>query len=183
MKEKIEIPLNKNKFLIGIGCSIFLVVQGVWLVTNAYEFQERSFQLLRNPMIWIGVGVFSILFFGAAAIIPIIKLSDKKTGLTIDSNGITDNLFGSRFGLIRLQEGRYIPSVNALSFAVVRNSWERTYSAYKYLLSGGNSEEDQQDAEEFIHPFIDFDDFVLNGLQRAASEQLHLLPQLFWISR
>lgn len=90
---------------------------------------------------------------------------------------------GSRFGLIRLQEGRYIPSVNALSFAVVRNSWERTYSAYKYLLSGGNSEEDQQDAEEFIHPFIDFDDFVLNGLQRAASEQLHLLPQLFWISR
>jgi hypothetical protein len=91
MQEKIEIPLSKNKLFLGIGGSILFVILGVWLFTNAESFQEHSFRILRNPMIAKGVGILSILFFGATGIFGFKKLFDKKVGLTIDSNGITDN--------------------------------------------------------------------------------------------
>ena len=100
MKEKIEIPLSKNKLFLGIGGSILFVVLGIWLFLNSGSFQENSFKLLRNPMVAKGVGILGILFFGATGIFGIKKLFDKKAGLIIDSNGITDNSNASSVGLI-----------------------------------------------------------------------------------
>lgn len=67
------------------------------------------------------------------------------------------------------------------SFTVIRNPWSRTYSAYIYLSNGGNCNEDREDFEKYIKPYSDFEDFVLNGLDKASKEQLHFIPQLYWI--
>ena len=100
MTEKIEIPLSKNKLLLGIGGSILFIILGIWLLLNADSFQEHSFTLLRNPLIVKGIGILGILFFGATGIFGFKKMFDKKVGLTIDSNGITDNSNASSVGLI-----------------------------------------------------------------------------------
>lgn len=100
MKEKIEIPLSKNKLLLSIGGSLLFVVAGIWLFLNADGFHEHSFRLLRNPMVVKGVGILSFLFFGVIVVVGFKKLFDKKVGLIIDSNGITDNSNASSIGLI-----------------------------------------------------------------------------------
>lgn len=97
---KIEIPLSKTKLLFGISGSILFVALGIWLFTHANDFQ-RSLQLLRNPTIIKGVGIASILFFGAICIYGIKKMFDKTIGLTIDENGIFDNTNASSVGLIK----------------------------------------------------------------------------------
>ncbi len=115
MKEKIEIPLSKNKLFLGIGGSILFVFLGVWLFSNADSFQENSFRLLRNPMIVKGVGIVGILFFGAIGIFGIKKLFDKKIGLIIDSNGITDNSNASSVGLIEWSDITNITTEQVMS--------------------------------------------------------------------
>ena len=45
-------------------------------------------------------GIFVILFFGTTGIYGVKKLFDKKVGLTIDLNGITDNSSALSIGLI-----------------------------------------------------------------------------------
>ena len=100
MKEKIEIPLSKNKLILGIGGSLLFVIAGIWLFLNADSFQEHSFRLLRNPMVVKGVGTLSFLFFGATGIFGFKKMFDKKVGMIIDSSGITDNSNASSVGLI-----------------------------------------------------------------------------------
>lgn len=68
------------------------------------------------------------------------------------------------------------------SFAVVRNPWERVYSAYNFLISGGLCEGDFEDYIKFIRPFNDFNDFVLHGLEPASKYQIHFKPQMYWIA-
>ncbi|ADV50525.1 hypothetical protein Celal_3256 [Cellulophaga algicola DSM 14237] len=115
MTEKIEIPLSKNKLFLGIGGSIILVVLGIWLVINADEFQEHSMQLLRNPMVIKAAGTLAILFFGATGIYGCRKLLDKKVGLIIDSNGITDNSNASSVGLIEWNDISEIKTQQVMS--------------------------------------------------------------------
>ena len=40
---------------------------------------------------------------------------------------------------------------------------------------------DTKDWNEFCDQFLDINDFVKNGLEKASQEQLHFLPQSFWI--
>src|SRR5512139_1991023 len=67
-------------------------------------------------------------------------------------------------------------------FAFMRDPCERVLSAYAYLSDGGLSDEDAEDAREYIQPFADFREFVLGGLQRAAAEQRHFRPQCYWLT-
>jgi hypothetical protein len=93
---KIEIPLSKTKLLLGIGGSILFVVLGLYFITTMADQQTRF-----NPTIVKGVGVTSILFFGATGVYGIKKMFDKKIGLTIDESGIFDNTNASSVGLIK----------------------------------------------------------------------------------
>jgi len=93
---KIEIPLSKTKLLLGIGGSALFVVLGIYFLTTMADRQTRF-----NPTILKGVGIASILFFGATGIYGIKKMFDKTIGLTIDENGIFDNTNASSVGLIK----------------------------------------------------------------------------------
>jgi len=115
MREKIEIPLSKNKLFLGIGASILFVFLAIWLFLNAGSFQEYSFRLLRNPIVVKGVGVLGILFCGATGFFGFKKLFDKKAGLIIDSHGITDNTNASSVGLIEWNDISEIKTQQVMS--------------------------------------------------------------------
>ena len=115
MNDKIEIPLSKNKIvLLTIGSFLF-VIAGIWLFANSTEFQNHSMRLLKNPMIVKSVGVISILFFGAIGTYGIRKMFDKKVGLIIDENGITDNSNASSIGLIEWNDISEIKTEQVMS--------------------------------------------------------------------
>lgn len=67
------------------------------------------------------------------------------------------------------------------AFCISRNPYDRIVSAYFYLLNNKKHKYDIADREKFIDPYSDFNDFVKNGLRIAAKNQLHFLPQVFWI--
>lgn len=105
MKSTIEIPLSKKKIVLLLLASIGLISGGIWMVIdpeNAGRFFNpitKRFFYLNSELIQI-IGIVGILFFGAAAIYGLKKIFDKKIGLTLDSNGITDNSNASSIGLI-----------------------------------------------------------------------------------
>jgi len=98
---KIEIPLSKTKLLTGLGGSMLFVFLGVWLFTHEFDLQNTSWILLENPWIIKGVGVASVLFFGATGIYGIKKMLDTNVGLTIDDEGIIDNTNAASIGRIK----------------------------------------------------------------------------------
>lgn len=86
--------------------------------------------------------------------------------------------------LRRMFIARYFPFLikgKIYTFAVVRNTWERVFSAYTYLNKGKGNTEDDQDATKYVKHYKNFEDFILNGLAKASKEQLHFLPQTRWI--
>jgi hypothetical protein len=63
-------------------------------------------------------------------------------------------------------------------FAFVRNPWDRLYSAYRYLKSGGWNETDKQWAETHLGAFRDFNHFVKQWLTpEAINSHIHFWPQ------
>lgn len=104
MTEKIEIPLSKNKLLLGIGLSVVFIIIGIWLFIYANNFQDHSIRLARNPMLVKLVGLIGVFFFGATGIFGFKKLSDKRVGVTIDKDGITDHTNGGSIGLIKWKD-------------------------------------------------------------------------------
>jgi hypothetical protein len=99
MNETIEIPLSKKKITLLLLASIAFVAAGIWITINPEIFIQNIFRITNPQIIRIG-GIAGILFFGAGCIYGIKKLFDKKIGLIIDSNGITDNSNASSIGLI-----------------------------------------------------------------------------------
>jgi len=97
--EKIVIPLSKTKLLLGIVGSFLFVILGNWLIVNA-EVVSSTFS---NGTI-MGMGLLCVFFFTGTAIIGLIKIFSKKTGLQIDEHGITDNSNASSLGLIEWQD-------------------------------------------------------------------------------
>lgn len=70
-----------------------------------------------------------------------------------------------------------------LSFTVVRNPWDRLVSAYHFLAQGGLNPQDTADAERFVSPYRNFNEFVANAFtDNAILDQLHFRPQYQWIS-
>lgn len=94
---EIKIPLSKKKnLLMLIGATIFVIMGTLFIVKpeNFASTFHRNIALIRF------VGILSVLFFGACGIYGMIKLFDKKYGLIIDADGITDNTNAASVGLI-----------------------------------------------------------------------------------
>ncbi len=115
MNNKIEIQLSKNKIILLTIGSFLFVIAGIWLFANSTEFQNHSMRLMRNPMVIKSVGIIAVLFFGATGIYGIRKLFDKKVGLIIDKNGITDNSNASSIGLIEWNDISEIKTEQVMS--------------------------------------------------------------------
>jgi hypothetical protein len=112
---KIEIPLSNTKLLLGICGSILFIVLGIWIFTQANEFQSMPFRILRNPMVIKTIGIASILFFALTGVYGIKKMSDNKVGLTIDDNGIIDNTNATSIGLIKWSDITEIKTEQVMS--------------------------------------------------------------------
>ena len=98
---KIEIPLSKKKmFLALFGALIFLVL-GINFMVNPEKYISYAF---RSPELIRISGISAFLFSTLCIIFISIKLFDKKPGLTIDKNGITDNSNYNKVGLIEWNE-------------------------------------------------------------------------------
>jgi len=64
------------------------------------------------------------------------------------------------------------------TFTIVRNPWDRLYSAYEFLEKGGINIHDKNAYQIHLSQFKDFEDFVLNGLtENILSEITHFIPQ------
>ena len=66
-------------------------------------------------------------------------------------------------------------------FAFVRNPWERVYSAYCYLRSGGNKQSDLKLAK-ILKQYSTFNEFVVKGLGKGLfRNHLMFIPQSYFI--
>ena len=64
------------------------------------------------------------------------------------------------------------------SFSFIRNPFDRLYSTYMFLSKGGMNKHDRLAFENHLSKFKDFEDFVLNGLDRKIIYKIiHLIPQ------
>ena len=100
MIEKTEIPVGKKKIVVILIGGLTLVAGGLWLALNPENFIPNIFRI-RNPDVIRFWGIVGTLFFGLALAFEIKKLFDKRPGLIIDENGITDNSNASSIGLIK----------------------------------------------------------------------------------
>ncbi|MDC8004915.1 hypothetical protein POV27_12705 [Aureisphaera galaxeae] len=97
MDEVIEIPLSKKKIVLLVIAAFAFVLAGLWLVLDPERFADQLFGSTKTVII---VGVVGILFFGGTGIFVFRKLFDKKNGLVINFEGITDHSSGVSVGLI-----------------------------------------------------------------------------------
>jgi len=77
--------------------SLVFVGLGIWFLTNP---PKSNHWLFGNPTIVFIIGLASVIFFGLVAVTIFRKFSDKKPGLTISKQGVTDNSSGVSAGLI-----------------------------------------------------------------------------------
>ena len=64
------------------------------------------------------------------------------------------------------------------SFSFIRNPFDRLYSTYMFLSKGGMNNHDRLAFDNHLSKFKDFEDFVLNGLDRKIIYKIiHLIPQ------
>ena len=95
--ENIEIGLSKTKLILMFLASLAFVTLGIQFTIHPENY--ISFRYSSPELIKI-VGIITILFFPLGIIYSLVKIFDKKKGLIIDKNGITDNSSGYSNGLI-----------------------------------------------------------------------------------
>ncbi|MEN2415568.1 STM3941 family protein [Flavobacterium mesophilum] len=94
---EIRIDLNKRKIFLALIGSIIFIFLGIQFILNPEHFVSHSY---RNPGFIKIAGFASIIFSGICLIFLLFKIFDKKPGLIINDNGITDNSHYGSVGLI-----------------------------------------------------------------------------------
>lgn len=97
MMTEINISLSKKKNVLMVVGAIIFVVMGVLFV---YKPENFVISIYRSIAVVRLIGIASIVLFGALGIYGLTKLFDKRIGLTINENGITDNTSAISLGLI-----------------------------------------------------------------------------------
>lgn len=124
----IEVPLSKRKLILTLLGSLLFVAIGLWIVIARPSSDHFFFG---NPGLVLGAGVVGILFFGFVAVKVIPKLMDKKPGLIIDQQGITDHSSALSAGFIPwtdIVEIRLIAVMNQQFLMVMVNNPEKYIS-------------------------------------------------------
>ena len=63
-------------------------------------------------------------------------------------------------------------------FTIVRNPWDRLFSAYNFLKKGGLTGNDQEFAKKNINPYKDFNAFVIKWVNKKnINKGIHFKPQ------
>lgn len=113
---EIRIGLSKRKiFLALIGSAIFVIL-GIQFILNPEHFASHSH---RSPEFLKIVGFASVIFFGICLIFILFKIFDKKPGLIINDNGITDNSHYGSVGLIDWSKIKGIRTVQVKSTKIL----------------------------------------------------------------
>lgn len=72
---------------------------------------------------------------------------------------------------------------NFYKFSIVRNPWDRLVSSYLFLKEGGFNAKDEFWFKENIAKFSDFEDFVLNWVNKYnIYSYIHFIPQFKYVS-
>ena len=100
MIEKTEISISKKKIIFLLGGGVILFIGGIWFAIYPENFISNIWQI-SDPNFIRFAGITGIVVFGSGIIFGITKLVDKRSGLVIDNDGITDNSNASSIGLIR----------------------------------------------------------------------------------
>ena len=67
---------------------------------------------------------------------------------------------------------------SCFKFTIVRNPWDRLFSAYTFLMKGGMADNDVQFRDDILSKYPDFEQFVLRGLEDLeVLNYYHFLPQ------
>lgn len=98
--QPLEIPLSKKKILLLlIGSLVFVCLSIYLIIVDSIDADARMLPGMRYG--WACAG---IVFFGACAIIVIVKLFNNKAGLIISDAGIDDNSSGVSAGVIEWRD-------------------------------------------------------------------------------
>ena len=95
---KFDVPISKGKTLLMILGALAFVACGIWL-WNLEDTDTRHY-----PGYVKVVSVACIGFFGFCASIGAVKLLDRRPGLSLDEEGITDNSSGFSAGRIKWKD-------------------------------------------------------------------------------
>lgn len=129
--QKIEIPTSRTKLILILIGSILFTVGGIYLTKNPEEFISLRY---RNPDVIRIVGIVAVCFFGLVGVYIVPKLFDKKPGLILDHNGLTDNSSAMSVGLILWKD---IISIRTIKVQSTKFLIIKVKNPKKYL-SGSN---------------------------------------------
>jgi len=119
--DTIEIPLSKTKIFLTLLLASAGLIIGTLSTITPETFITNMFP---NPQTIRLGGIASVLFCGAAVIYGIRKLFDKRIGLKVDENGITDNTNAVSVGLINWTDITEIKTeqVRSIKFLLIYTS-------------------------------------------------------------
>jgi len=102
------IAVSKTKLLLLIGSACLFVACGYWMLQrDPAEIASHR----HSPLVVHGMGFLSIVLFGLAGLICVRKLFDRRPGLVLNSEGLTDYSSGSAV--------RFVPWSEITGFSAV----------------------------------------------------------------
>jgi hypothetical protein len=111
-QEPVIIPISKGKLVKLICfCFLFLFI-GTWMLFTKHETGNS---VMDSALVKYGAAVLGILMGATGLVFFIRKLGDKKPGLIIDDNGITDNASGVAAGFIPWEDITHIYTTKVMN--------------------------------------------------------------------
>jgi hypothetical protein len=84
----IEIPLSKQKLVLGLVASILFVGLGLWFLIQPPKIDSLIFG---NPLVIFLGGLGAVVVFGFTTVVALRRLASNQAGLIINHQGIIDN--------------------------------------------------------------------------------------------